>query len=357
MRYPKRLAQGDKIGVTATSSGFETEIDLVRLESGIRHFKELGYPVIETSNVRKYSKGRSSDGRTRAKEFMDLVKDPEISVIYAASGGDFLVEMLPFLEEKLIRENPTWVQGFSDTTGLTFTITTNLDIATIYGNNFSSFGMDHWHPSLTDNVKLLEGEEIMQHSFDRFQDGYKKRITGLEEFELDAEVCWRNLRPADGERTGAPIPGDMEELPSSEEEILLEGRALGGCLDVLLCLVGTRFDKTVEFIERYKEDGIVWFLESYDLSSEALTRGLWQLKEAGWFQYARGFIFGRPAMFHSEYDTTYEEAVRSVLEELQLPIILDADIGHKPPQLTMINGAILHLHSRNKKGTILFERR
>ena len=58
------------------------------------------------------------------------------------------------------------------------------------------------------------------------------------------------------------------------------------------------------------------FLESYDLNSAALIRGLWQLKEAGWFKNAVGFIFGRPAMYDNIFDISYEEAISSVLGEI-----------------------------------------
>lgn len=342
MLYPNSLEKGYKIGVTATSAGFETEVDLIRLESGIKHFEEIGYPVKVTDNVRKHYKGRSSDGPTRAKELMQLLKDSEVKVIFAASGGDYLVEMLSFLDFEVLKSNPKWIQGFSDTTGLLFTITTNLDIATLYANNFSSFGMKKWHSSLEDNLKILEGEMVEWESYPRFQDGYKPRITGYEEFVLEKDVEWINLYP-DGW--------------NKDIELTMKGRAIGGCLDVILNLIGTRFDKTKEFIQRYRGDKILWFLESFDLGSEALTRGLWQLKEAGWFEHAAGFIFGRPAMFHTDSDTTYQEAVLSVLGELNLPIILDADIGHKPPQFTMMNGSITEVRSFGGKGSIIFERR
>jgi muramoyltetrapeptide carboxypeptidase LdcA involved in peptidoglycan recycling len=216
-----------------------------------------------------------------------------------------------------------------------------LDIATIYANNFSSFGMKNWHSSLTDNIKILEGQDLVQTSFEQYQTGFKPRITGLEEYILDSNVEWKAVHPAGIDR----------------EEITVKGRAIGGCLDVLLNLVGTRFDKTREFIHRYQEDGILWFLESFDLNSEALVRGLWQLKEAGWFEHTCGFLFGRPAMFGTSSDTSYEEAVLSVLKDFQVPIILDMDIGHQTPQLTMINGAIACVNNTGKKGSISFERR
>ena len=69
-------------------------------------------------------------------------------------------------------------------------------------------------------------------------------MTGLEEFVPEKEVEWRNLPPKGFEGI---------------DEIYIQGRILGGCLDILKSLVGTRFDKTVEFAERYYEDGILWF--------------------------------------------------------------------------------------------------
>lgn len=335
MRYPANLEKGFSIGVTATSAGFDGEADYRRLDNAISNFRKLGYPVITTPNVKSCNKGRSSDGQTRAKELIDLFQDQKVKAIFAASGGDYLVEMLPYIDYNIIVDNPKWVQGFSDTTGLTFTITTNLDIATIYSYNFSSFGMEDLHQSLYDNISILEGNDFSQNSFDKYQDGYYPRITGLEGFVLEKDVEWK----------------------TKDEEVHLQGRALGGCLDCLLNLVGTRFDKTVEFVEKYKNDGILWFLESYDLNSEALFRGLWQLKEAGWFKNAVGFIFGRPAMYSSHYDISYKEAIYSVLGQFNLPIILEADIGHKPPQFTMINGALATVNSYNKRGSIIFERR
>jgi muramoyltetrapeptide carboxypeptidase LdcA involved in peptidoglycan recycling len=339
--YPENLNKGFNIGVTATSAGFDNEVDYRRLDSAIKHFENRGYPVITTPNVRTDYKGRSSDGKTRANELMELIRDPQVRVVFAASGGDFLVEMLSYLDFQVLKDNPKWLQGFSDTTGLTFTTTTNLDIATIYSYNFSSFGMGQWHSSLEDNLAILEGNDIIQSSFSFHQDGYYKRITGLEEFVLEKTVEW-SILPVDDK---------------DNKEVSIHGRALGGCLDCLLNLVGTRYDKTVEFADRYKEDGILWFLESYDLNSGALIRGLWQLKEAGWFKNTVGFIFGRPAMYDTHYDISYEEAVYSVLGEMRVPIILKADIGHKPPQFTMINGAMATVNSRNKVGTIKFERR
>ena len=40
--------------------------------------------------------------------------------------------------------------------------------------------------------------------------------------------------------------------------------------------------------------------------------------------------------------------------DLDVPVIFDADIGHKGPQFSMINGAIAKVSSANGKGVIQY---
>lgn len=337
MIYPKFLAKDSIIGITAPSDGNKKDTDINRLEHGKKRLQSMGYTVIETANVRSSDKGRSSDGRTRALELNELIENEKVRWIVAAKGGDFLVEMLPFVDFNKIKANPTWMQGYSDNTGLNFTITTMCDIATIYCNNFNDFGMEEWHKSIENNLAILEGKNVLQTSFDLYENGFYDKVTGLEGYTLEKPVYWKNI--------------------TTDLEISMSGRLIGGCLDVLLNLVGTRFDNTKNFVKQYKEDGIIWYLESFSLNSEAITRGLWQLKEAGWFEYVKGFVFGRPAFFDLESWISYEEAVFSVLKELDVPIILDADIGHKAPQMVLVNGAIATIKSTGGKGSIELDMR
>lgn len=337
MIYPKFIKKGDTIGITAPSDGNKKEVDFIRLDNGKKQLFQKGYPVIETAHVRTSDKGRSTDGKTRAIELEELLDNNSVKWIISAKGGDFLNEMLSHLDFNKIKLNPKWFQGYSDNTGLTYTITTNCDIATLYGCNFNDFGMEPWHKAIEDNLAIVEGKHVIQTSFDFYENGFYDRETGLEDYRLEKEVFWKNIK------------GNINN------GITMSGRLLGGCFDALLNLVGTPYDKTVDFINKYKEDGIIWYLESFALTSEMLTIGLWHLKEAGWFEYTKGFIFGRPAFFDQEYYISYEEAVLAVLEELNVPIILDADIGHKAPQMTIINGAMATIHSEGGKGTVTLE--
>ncbi len=139
MIFPAWVKPGDKIGVTACSAGKTDPVDLVRLESAKEQLHALGYAVLETPDVRTNEKGRSAPAKQRAEEFSLLVNNPEVTWIVQACGGDYLGEMLSYADFELIKKNPKWHQGYSDPTGLVFTITTYCVIATVYGGNFLDF--------------------------------------------------------------------------------------------------------------------------------------------------------------------------------------------------------------------------
>lgn len=335
MIIPQYLNSDSKIGVTALSGGAHKPLDKVRFENAVKKLKEKSYDVIFTDDVFKSDGlGRSADKETRAKEFMSLVNDKDVDYIVSAKGGDFLAEMLPYVDFEVIKANPKWIQGYSDNTSMLLAVTTLCDIATVYGYNFGNYGMEEWHESVSNNLALMEGKEVVQKSFDMFEDGFFDKETGLEGFNFTTNV---KLSAARG-----------------ESEISMEGRLIGGCLDVLVDMAGTRFEDVTGYVKKYGSDGILWFIESFDAVGERIIINLWKLKELGWFENVKGFIFGRPCFYKSYSDITYEQAVMTVLEELNVPVIFDADIGHKEPQWTMINGAKAKIEYRDGKASLRY---
>lgn len=337
MIYPNFMKENDVIGVTAPSDGVIEKEKVYRLDSAINKFNELGFSVLETSNVRTSVKGRSSSSYEQAKQLEELFLTKDVSAIICAGGGEFLLEMLPHFDFSIVLNNPKWLQGYSDPTGLLYVITTNLDIATIYGDNFKSFGMNPWHSSLRNNLEILKGNIISQESFDKYERERAVSVLGDEPYNLNFPVQWENL--------------------FNEENLKFSGRIIGGCIDVLSELFGTRFDKTTEFIEKYKSDGIVWYFDNCELSSEGLIRTMWKFRDNGWFKYCKGIVFGRSMIEVSHNDISLKEAIIHSLRELNIPIIINADIGHLPPRMTIINGAIAKIVSENGKGQISFELR
>jgi muramoyltetrapeptide carboxypeptidase len=69
-----------------------------------------------------------------------------------------------------------------------------------------------------------------------------------------------------------------------------------------------------------------------------IARHLWSMHLAGWFDAANAVLVGRTRAPASGL-FTQEDAVRSALDGLGLPVVLHVDCGHVPPHLALVNGA------------------
>lgn len=334
MIYPKFIKSGDIIGVPAPSDGAYCDEYVARFKNSKLNLEKRGYKVQLSNNIFHSEKGRSSDAISRAEEMNEMFENNTNAIICAA-GGEFLVETLPYIEFNKLVQNSKWVVGFSDPTGILFPLTTKYDIATMYGNNFGSFGAQNLHKSLEENLEILQGNLITQNSYELYENERAEKITGLEGYNLTDKVCWKTI---DG------------------KEATMQGRIIGGCIDIITELAGTKYDGTKEFNEKYKEDGIIWYFDNCELSKEEFIRTLWKFNELEYFKYTKGIVFGRNGQEVSYNYETMEEALKdSVLSKLNVPIIYDADISHKGPSMTIINGAIATVNCKNGKGSISFE--
>ena len=333
MIIPKYIKSGDKIGVTATSNGIVSEEKINRFKNAESMLSKKGYKPVLTDNVFKADeRGCSSTGEERAKQFNELVLDNDVTAIISAGGGDYLMEMLEHVDFEAIKNNPKWFQGFSDNTGLVYPIVTTCDVAAVYGCHFGDFGMKPWQKSVDYALGILDGTVNKQDSFEFYESERHEYDTGYEGYFNDEKVNWINAK--------------------GEDKIEIEGRLIGGCLDVIAFLIGTKYDGTNAFVEKYKDDGIIWVLESFNMEDVVIITHLWQMKERGYFKYVKGFVFGRPLMYNSWSNQSYYDAVLSILGDLDVPVVFDSDIGHKGPQFSTVMGAKAKVVSQNGKGYI-----
>ena len=334
MKYPKFLKKNDLIGVPAPSDGARDELKINKYKHANQFFLDEGYKTLLSENIFQSEKGRSSDKRKRAKEINEMFSNKDIDMMICAAGGDFLVEILPFIDFNLIKNNPKYLCGFSDPTGLLYPITTKCDIATIYGSNFSSFGEDTFYTCHYDFLDIITGKKLFEESYDMYEGEYPEKITGLEGLNLTDKVYWNTL---------------------NHKRVDITGRIIGGCFDSISELAGTKYDGIKEFNEKYKKDGIIWYFDNCEQSMEETIRILWKMNELDYFKYAKGVVFGRFGENNTCYDYDVESCLKdSVLNELNIPIIYDADISHKGPSLTIINGSIAHIECDKGKGKIEF---
>lgn len=331
MRKPKFLGKDGMIGFVAPSFGCNIEPYRSGFDAAQEHFRSMGHRCKLGPNCYEGKGiGISNTPQKCGEEINVFFTDPEIDFLLSCGGGELMCEILDYVDfEKLAAAEPKWFMGYSDNTNLTFLLTTMCDTMAVYGPCAPAFGMEPWHPALQDAYDIVRG-----------------RTEQIQGYPL-----WERESLKDEEHPLVPYhvtePRILHRYPD-QENYSIRGRLIGGCLDCLGNLVGTRYDHVAEFAERYQKDGLVWYLESCDLSPLSIRRTLWQLSHADWFQHVRGFLFGRPLCFGAEeFGLDQYQAVTDILGKYQVPIIMDVDIGHLPPMMPMINGAVVEADVRN----------
>ena len=253
--------------------------------------------------------GQSAGACERANELNRAFLDSKLKGLIACSGGDYLIQILEYIDFNKIKENAKWVQGQSDITNLLYLLTTKYDIATIYSFNVKSFGDKNLPLQMIENnISILKGTLPIQQEFSK------------------SAVGWTCITPF--------IP--------------FKGRIIGGCLDSLKDLIGTKYDNTKEFINKYKNDDIVWYFDIAQMSNEDILRTMWQIKNAGWFKNCMGILIGRIENEVSYTGISLEEAVSYYLAELKIPILLNVDLGHTDPVITIVNGSVVKIDKSKK---------
>lgn len=325
MHYPKSIQKGDLIGISAPSAGVGHKLE--HFDKALAYLHQAGFPTKETAHVRRKSL-RSASARLRAREWESCFSDEAIKAVLCAAGGEFLMEILPEIRWKTIMENPKWFMGMSDPSTLLFLLPVCFDIATLYGHNVGAFDEPEELRSQQDALAYLQGDFRRQESFSWCYEGLvtpeSKKIA----------VAWKT--------------------PNGEVDV--SGRLIGGCVDALRDLVGTDFDFVKEFVNRYQEDGIIWFFDNFALKAEELYHCLWQMKQAGWFEHVKAVVLGRTLFRGSFIDMTYEEALQKVFGK-KIPMISEADIGHTTPCFTLVNGGYAHFVAKEGKGSVSFEKK
>ncbi len=341
MRYPKFLQENGTIGFVAPSFGCATEPYKSAFDNALIKLKGLGYNYVLGPNC--YADkgiGISNTPKLCADELNEAYVSAESDVIISCGGGELMCEVVPYIDFDRIRvAEPKWYMGYSDNTNFTFLSNILSDTAAIYGPCAASFGMDKWHDSLNDAMDMLRGA--------------KKSFSGYDKWEFES------LKDEDNPYAVYNLTEKTEYkyYPDSlNSEAKISGRLIGGCVDCLVNLLGTEFDKVTEFADRYADDGIIWFLECCDLNVMSIRRAFWNMKYAGWFKNVKGFMIGRP-MHYNEPMMGLDQysAVTEILKEFDVPVIMDLDIGHLPPMMPIISGAKATVTAKGNNITVDYD--
>ncbi len=345
MRYPAFLRKNGTIGFVAPSFGCGIEPYRSGFQNAQRRWREQGFRLQLGPNCYAgEGVGISNTPEKCGEELTSYYCDKNNDCLISCGGGELMCEILDYVDFEQIRKAPPkWYLGYSDNTNFTFLLTTLCDTAAVYGPCAAAFGMDPLHPALEDVMLLLEGKKLTMQGYDRWErESLKDEEHPCEPYNLTETSVIKYWLP-DGRTNVESLRKDAV----AKTEIVFSGRLLGGCMDCLVTLLGTRYDKVAEFIKRYQEDGIVWFLEACDLNLMSIRRAMWQMEHAGWFENCKGFLIGRPriGMGVEEFGIDHYQAVCDMLYSYRVPVLMDLDIGHLPPSMPLICGSMARVAS------------
>lgn len=331
MKYPKFLRENGCIGFVAPSFGCAGEPYQSAFLNAQKKWTEMGYSFELGPNCyEEKGVGISNTPEKCGEELTEYYIRTENDCLISCGGGELMCETLDFVDfEKIKKAEPKWYMGYSDNTNMTFLLTTLCDTASIYAPCAGAFGMEPWHPALKDAFLLLQGKKQSFTSYGLWEKESKKdEAHPLEPYNCTEKTEIKIFAPNQG--------GRLEE----SAQATAKGRLLGGCMDCLVNLLGTKYDKVTEFGEKYKEDGILWFLEACDLNVFGIRRAMWQMEHAGWFQHVKGFIIGRPLQGAEMMGLNHFDAVLAAAKKYQVPVFMDVDLGHLSPTMPFVTGSM-----------------
>lgn len=326
-RYPAPLQLGDRIGVTAPSSGVPDELR-PRLDFCVQHLRHEGYEVV-LGDCLDGDAVVSAPARERAAELTAMLTDPSIRAVVPPWGGELAVEVLPHLDWSGLRAaEPTCLVGWSDISTLLLPLTTLTGTVTLHGQNLmdTPYRVPAPLASWLSVASAPPGSTVVQGAsarhradgFDRWQDD-----PTFTELTLDTPGRWNLLDPGAG-------------------DVSVSGRLIGGCIETVSILAGTPYGDLRTFANDHAPEGLLLYVEASGGTATHIARDLWRMRLAGWFDNAVAVLVGR-SMAPDSPGFVQLDAVRSALGDLAVPVVVDVDCGHLPPHLALLNGALAEL--------------
>ena len=329
MIYPEPLVPGSRIALSAFSSGVPEALH-PRLDLVIKDFRASGYKIIEGNCLRENQLHVSASKELRAQELMGYLLDDSIAAIAPPWGGELAMEVLPLLDyEQISRASAKWIFGFSDVSTLSAVLTARCGWASAHCANFIDLNGRQSDPLTANTLKHLAtatGSSFSQQSSDKYQLDFL-------DFADDPDSCL-NLT----ETT------QWLSMKSETAAVNFSGRLIGGCLDTLFHLFGSIYLDFQLLERRFADKGVILYFENAEMAPCDLIRALLNLRFRGVFKHLNGMLIGRStADLIDSAGLSYSQALRSVLADCDFPILYNVDIGHKPPNMTLINGAFAEI--------------
>ena len=342
MIKPKKLKKGDTVAIVSLSSGMAgDEAFRHRYEQGKKRLEEVfGLKTVTMPNALKGSKYLAKHPEVRAKDFMDALKDKNISGIICNIGGDDTIRLLPYIDFDVIKNNPKVFMGYSDTT-INHFMMYKAGITSYYGPSVMCEFAENYE--MHDFTKKYVGEVLFKNL---------ENITITSSPKWTSEFLdWSNQAYDLQKRKMYKEKHGYEVLQGKGS---FEGNLLGGCIDVFPMFVGTKiWPSTNEWKNK------ILFLETSEdeVTPDYVKYYLRNLVAQGIIDKINGIIVGKPQneKYYEEYKEVYKNIIGIEANRPELPILYNVNIGHTAPMCIFPLGQKIKV-DLNKKEIIFLEK-
>jgi muramoyltetrapeptide carboxypeptidase len=268
------VRQGAHISIVAPASFAHPE----RVELGLAALGRLGYvPRVAENGMARGPLFFAGTAEQRVADLHAAFADKDAQMVMCLRGGYGSNYVLPRLDLELIRRHPKPFFAYSDLTGVQLRLLDELGLPAFHG------------PMAAADFYLEEGVHLPS---------FHAALAG----EPYSAGAGEGLRPL---KRGTA-----------------RGTLYGGCLSILVSLLGTPWEPATE--------GKLLFLEDTGAKPYQIDRMLWQLRQAGKLDGVSGIVFGEMVNCASPGTGPefLEEVLARFLDDFEGPIAIGLRSGH-----------------------------
>jgi muramoyltetrapeptide carboxypeptidase len=270
----KPIAAGAGISVIAPASFAQPE----RVERGVAALRALGFePQLGANALRRGPLYFAGTPKQRLTDLHAAFEDESTKAVMCLRGGYGSNYLLNGLDVPRIARHPKPFFAYSDLTGAQLRLLDEIGLIAFHG------------PMVAADFYLQDGVHLKS---------FHAALNG-EPYCVGAEEGLRALKPGSA-----------------------DGILYGGCLSILVSLLGTPWEPQTE--------GKLLFLEDVDTKPYQIDRLLWQLRNAGKLDGVRGIVFGEMlnCVSHGATPELLEHAILNALDGFEGPIAIGLRSGH-----------------------------
>ncbi len=298
LKHPSPLKRGDLVALISPSGPMPSA---ERLEGCRKALEALGLRVWvgpSAGNRMDYLGGTDEE---RAADFNAALRNPEIRGIFCSRGGYGAGRILNDLDYAAARADNKLFAGFSDITAFHGAFSTMVGLSTLHAPTIA-------YAFVTDGDTTDLARKVLVHS-----------ITSTE-----------------------PLGSIRKAMEWADGNALVGGKArghlVGGCLSVLVTLLGTPHCPDPK--------GGILFLEDTGEQPYRLDRYLTQLRMSGFLGELNGIVLGQFTDCSPEGSSGRDDAdtvIERCLRDLKIPILRNFPIGHTPHNVSLPMGCMATL--------------